>query len=377
MRDAIDQFRDAIRSAVLIPPDMIEPDGSLHRFASNGKRGDDTGWYTLYDDGIPVGSFGDWRAGLSQIWRADIGRTLNAAEEAAHRAKVEVMQREREAAKAREQAEAANKAVAIWKAAKPAPEDHPYLIRKRNKPNGARLHHDALVIPMRAGGEIHSLQFIGPDGDKRFLTGGRVSGCYFSIGNPKGATGLCIAEGFATGATIHEATGCPVAVAFNAGNLAAVAKAMRERFRELPLILCADDDAATEGNAGITKATEAARSVGGLLAIPDFGAERQEGQTDFNDMAALHGLEAVKQAIASASAPARREYQSDPEHATAGDSEGWPEPQPLVAKLIPQAVPELQQVGAAVRRKAALASALALGISCAAPESGSIQPARH
>ena len=290
MTQTVEEFREAIRSAGLIPPDMIESDGNLHRFPSNGKRGDDAGWYALHDDGIPAGSFGDWRTGLSQTWRADIGRALTAAEEAAHRGKVEAMQREREAAKALEQAEAANKAAAIWKAAKPAPEDHPYLTRKGIKANGARLHHDALVIPMRAGGEIQSLQFIGADGEKRFLTGGRVTGCYFSIGNPRGAAALCIPEGFATGATIHEATGYPVAVAFNAGNLAAVAKAMRERFPELPLILCADDDAATEGNPGITKATEAAQAVGGLLAIPDFGISRPGGVSDFNDMAALHVL---------------------------------------------------------------------------------------
>jgi len=241
------------------------------------------------------------------------------------------MRREREAAKAREQAEAANKAAAIWKAAKPAPEDFSYLIRKSNKPNGARLHNDALVIPMRADGEIHSLQFIGPEGDKRFLTGGRVTGCYFSIGNPKGAVALCIAEGFATGATIHEATGYPVAVAFNAGNLAAVAKAMRERFRELPLILCADDDVATEGNPGKTKATEAARAVGGLVTVPSFGDNRPEGVSDFNDMAALHGMEAVKQAVANAAAPVRREHQPSGDDVQARDpaSREWQEPEPL------------------------------------------------
>ncbi len=318
MTDAIAQFRDAICTAGLIPPDFIEPDGNLHRFASNGKRGDDAGWYALHGDGIPAGSFGDWRTGLSETWRADIGRTLTPAEEAEHRAKVEAMRREREAAKAREQAEAASKAAAIWKATTPTIDDHPYLTRKGIVANGARLHKDALVIPMRAGGEIHSLQFIGADGDKRFLTGGRVTGCYFSIGNPKGATALCIAEGFATGATIHEATGYPVAVAFNAGNLGPVAKAMRERFAELPLILCADDDL-TEDNPGLTKATEAARSVGGLVAIPDFGADRPEKVTDFNDVAQLYGVEAVQRAIADASAPARREHQPAQEHAPADE----------------------------------------------------------
>lgn len=271
MLDALSQFRDAIQAAGLTPPDTIEADGKLRRFASNGKRGDDAGWYLLHGDGIPAGGFGCWRDGLSQTWRADIGRTLTPAEEAAHRAKVEAMRRDREAEEAKRKAEAQAKAAAIWQKAEPAPENHPYLARKGIQPHGARLHKGALVIPMRAGGELHSLQFIGADGDKRFLTGGRVAGCYFSIGNPMGAAALCIAEGFATGASIHQATGYPVAVAFNAGNLGPVAKAMREKFPDLPLILCADDDSRTEGNPGLTKASEAARLVGGLLAIPDFG----------------------------------------------------------------------------------------------------------
>lgn len=322
MRDAIGQFRDAIRAAGLTPPDEIEVDGTLRRFASNGRKGDDAGWYLLHGDGIPAGSFGDWRTGFSQTWRADIGRNLTPTEEAEHRAKVETMRRERDATIARDRAEAASKAGAIWNAAKPAPADHAYLQRKGIKPNGARLHGDALVIPMRDGGQIHSLQFIGPDGVKRFLTGGRVTGCYFSIGNPKGAAALCIAEGFATGATIIEATGYPVAVAFNAGNLGAVAKAMRAKFADLRLILCGDFDRSGTGQAA---ATDAARAVGGLVALPDFTPEELTGDkppSDFNDLAALHGPEAVERAIAGAAAPTMAEHQPEAESLPAGEPAG-------------------------------------------------------
>lgn len=270
MFDPIQQFRDSIQAVGLTPPDVIEADGKLRRFSSNGKRGDGAGWYLLFGDGVPAGCFGDWRTGFTQTWRVDIGRTLTPAEESAHRDKAQAMRREREAEEARRKAEAQERAAAIWKAATPAPDDHAYLTRKGIKANGARLHKGALLIPMRADGTMHSLQFIGGDGNKRFLTGGRVAGCYFSIGDTRGAAALCIAEGFATGATIHEATGYPVAVAFNAGNLLAVAKSMREKFYDLPLILCADDDRHTPGNPGLTKATEAARAVGGLLVIPSF-----------------------------------------------------------------------------------------------------------
>ena len=233
----IEQFCNAIRSAGLIPPDMIEPDGKLHRFASNGKRGDDAGWYALHDDGIPAGSFGDWRSGISETWRAEVGRNLTPAEQTAHQLRIAAMRREREAEDARRHAEVARKAAVILEATKPAPDNHPYLTRKGIKAHGARLHNRALVVPMRDGGELHSLQFIDQNGDKRFLAGGRVAGCYYSIGNPKVAAALCIAEGFATGATIHEATGYPVAVAFNAGNLEPVARALRSKFPDLALIL--------------------------------------------------------------------------------------------------------------------------------------------
>lgn len=335
MRNLPEQFREAIQSAGLHPPDTIEPDGKLHRFASNGKRGDDAGWYALHGDGIPAGSFGDWRTGITTTWRADIGRKLSPAEEAAHRAKVEAMRREREAEEARQQQEAAAKAAAIWKAARPAPADHPYLVAKGIGPNGARVQDDRLLIPLCADGVIHSLQYIAADGGKRFLPGGRVAGCYFSMGTPKGAAALCIAEGFATGASIHEATGYPVAVAFNAGNLFAVAKAMRGKFPDLRLILCADDDYRTEGNPGLTKATEAAQVVGGLLALPDFGANRPEGATDFNDLQRERGAEAVKRAIAGAAAPARPEHQPSGDSLPAGDS--WPDPLP-----IPDALPAVK-----------------------------------
>ena len=298
MINALPQFRDAIQAAGLTPPELIEADGKLRRFSSNGKRGDGAGWYLLFDDGVPAGCFGDWRTGVTQTWRADIGRTLTHAEEAAHRDKLATLRREREAVEVRRKAETQTKAAAIWQAATPAPDDHAYLTCKGIEAHGARLHQGKLVIPMRADGVLHSLQFIGVDGDKRFLTGGRVSGCYFSIGATKGAAALGVAEGFATGATFHEATGHPVAVAFNAGNLLAVARTMREKFPDLPMIICADDDSQTEGNPGLTKATEAARAMGGLLAKPDFGTDRPDGATDFNDLHQAQGLEAVKRAIA-------------------------------------------------------------------------------
>ena len=292
------EFSAAIRAAGLEPPADIEADGLLHRFAANGKRGDDAGWYILHCDGIPAGAFGDWRTDVRQDWRADLGRQLTPQEEAAHRDRVERRREQVEAERRRLQAEAAGRASAIWKCADPAPDDHPYLARKGVKAHGLRVHDGGLLVPLREGVKLRSLQFIDLAGEKRFLAGGRVRGCYYPIGKPSAV--LCIAEGFATGASIYEATGHAVAVAFNAGNLLPVARAMRAKFPAATIVVCADDDAATSGNPGLTKAREAAQAVGGVVAVPDFGEGRPAGASDFNDLAMLHGASAVKRAIDAA-----------------------------------------------------------------------------
>ena len=292
-------FQDAIRAAGLQPPDVIEP-GKFHKFPGKGKRNSNTAaWCKLFPDSAG-GIFGDYSTGLSAGWQEQRQVPYTPAEREAFKRQVAEAKAQAESERKAKQTEAQDKAKLIWAEATPCTE-HPYLTRKGIKASGVRLYQSALVIPMRDGADIHSLQFIAADGDKKFLTGGRVTGCYFSIGKPTGAL-LCIAEGFATGATIHEATGYPVAVAFNAGNLLAVSKAMCEKFPDLTLIICADDDSQTEGNPGLTKAKEAAQAVGALLAIPDFGANRPDKATDFNDLARHCGLEAVGHVIVGVTA---------------------------------------------------------------------------
>jgi putative DNA primase/helicase len=145
---------------------------------------------------------------------------------------------------------------------------------------------------------------------------------------------ICIAEGFATGATIYEAIGCPVAVAFNAGNLGPVARVLREEYPDLTLIVCADDDYRTEGNPGLTKAKEAAAAVGGRLAIPDFGDPRPDGATDFNDMGIARGHEAVRHALASAIEPSNGFAATIKDSSTKGSTNiYWSDPLALVVTL--------------------------------------------
>lgn len=226
------------------------------------------------------------------------GNQQTAAEREAHRQRIKAMQAQREAEQAQAQQQASEAAALIWNEATPAT-GHEYLTRKGIKPHGIKCDGHHLLIPMRdTAGKLHSLQTIAPDGCKRFQPGGRVKGCYHAIGKPDGV--LIVCEGYATGASIHEATGQAVAVAFNAGNLRAVAEALRAKYPALRLILAADDDVATPGNPGLTKATEAARAVGGYLSKPDFGNDRPDGATDFNDLNQTAGADAVRACIEAA-----------------------------------------------------------------------------
>ncbi|CAK0743682.1 hypothetical protein CCP3SC15_1280001 [Gammaproteobacteria bacterium] len=301
-------FSDAIVAAGLERPEVIIPDGKLRRFSSNGKRGDDAGWYVLHDDGLPAGAFGCWRADISETWRADLGRSYTPEEERAHRERIVAMRRARDQEEARAQAKAAAAAKSLWESAKPAPEDHPYLKRKGIKPYGAKVAPDGrLLIPMRdSGGRLWNVERILPekpeDGstDKKALFGGKKIGLYYSLGSIRNPAIICIAEGFATGASIHEATEYPLAVAFNAGNLPAVARAIKDKFPMARIIVCADDDHLDPRNPGKNKALEAAQAVGGVLAIPDFGLgpeERPGDAKDFNDLHRMQGLVAVRRTL--------------------------------------------------------------------------------
>lgn len=340
MRDPISQFRGAIAAAGLTVPETIETDGLLHRFASNGNPRDTAGWYVYYGDTVPAGGFGCWRTGVNQTWRADTGKKLTPSEDAAHKERIAAIQQQRKEEEAARRAEVATKAKARWEDALPASDNHPYLVKKGVQPYGIKEHDGNLIIPLRTGPDIHSLQTIRPDGDKRFLTGGRISGCYYSIGRPDQSDTLCIAEGFSTGASVHEATGYPVTVAFNAGNLEPVAKAIRTLFPGKRLVICADDDYRTDGNPGIAKATEAARAVNGIVAIPDFGEDRPDGATDFNDLHQHKGLEAVQEAIRQAiELSAAYGITGSGEGSTAPESFLWPDPQPLETKTDPMPYP--------------------------------------
>src|SRR5262245_54797760 len=272
----------------------------IHRFSTNGHRSDDAGWYILHLDGLPAGAFGDWRTNINARWCAASDTVLTAEQRAELQRFYESAKLARTAQQQGTWNEAADQAKRLWAAAVKATDDFPYLMKKRVKSYGLKCDSGFLLVPVRdKDRRLRSLQFIDANGEKRFLKGGHASGGYFVIGAaPKEA--LYIVEGYATGATVHEATGTTVVVAFNSGNLLSVAKTLREKFPGIEIVICADDDYCTAGNPGLTNAKDAASQIKAKVAVPQFGDNRPEKATDFNDMAAHFGLDKVAECLRAA-----------------------------------------------------------------------------
>lgn len=282
------------RASGLKVPDFLAQ-GVINRFPdAEDKVGKKSGWLWFnvfkgeYGE-IYVARFGSWRWPDDAIqWCSakpdnlskDELRQLNDAMEAS-RSLADKARRDAAEETARESAATYDKL--------PQAEAHPYLERKGIKaPPGVRIDRDALVIPIYIDGKITSLQTIKPDGSKRFRVGGAIKGGSFVI---PGDENIVICEGMATGATIHEATGFTVHVAFNAGNLSDVAIGIKDRPGRF--IIAADDDRFTAtGNTGIDKATAASGLTSAEVLMPSF-SKTSKG-TDFNDMAAEMGLDAVR-----------------------------------------------------------------------------------
>jgi putative DNA primase/helicase len=289
--NAIDEFRAAIAAAGLTPPDEIVADGQRHRFSTNGKRSDDSGWYILHDDERPAGAFGCWRTGISETWRANTAREFTAEERRTWADRRRALEAEREAERRAATERAATKAASMWAAGRDAEEEHhDYLQRKRIPGIGARLLRDQLLVPMRHGpGALVGLQVIQLDGSRKFLTGTPAGGAYTVLGKPSRRGHVVICEGFATGVSIHQATGWCVVVAFSAGNIGAVAAKIRAALPEAQVCIGADDDAFTAGNPG----RSAAAATGLPVALPLWAGDRGRG-TDFNDLHVDEGLDAVR-----------------------------------------------------------------------------------
>jgi putative DNA primase/helicase len=187
------------------------------------------------------------------------------------------------------------------------PADHPYLIKKGVKPYRIYQHEGKVLVPIQDEKQTWGYQTIDKDGGKYILKGCKKKGNWFRI---NGDDVSLICEGYATGASLHEATGHTVYVAFDAYNMVNVAERLRANGVG-KIVLCADNDASKKDNVGMRTAQDAAKRMGLIVAYPSF--DKDSGLSDFNDLHKLNGLKAVKDTIQAAVNP-------EPEQAAGGVS---------------------------------------------------------
>jgi len=250
---------------------------AAHPNSKNGRvlrRRDGSGWAWNHE----TGERRDWRS----------GRAFEQTSPDFHRRKqtVESARRVWEAEQLRRYTDAAEQAARVWAAASPANPKHPYLLAKQVGVYGIRESRERLIVPIYdASGRLQSLQFIGTDGKKRFLSAGKITGGRFQIGDVTDPAGIIIVcEGYATGSTLHYETGYTVYAAFSVSNIENVAVSLRARFPKTKIVIAADNDHATEAktgrNPGVELARKAAAACGGRLMVPPA----LPGCTDWNDI---------------------------------------------------------------------------------------------
>ena len=297
--EARDQFAQAIRAVGLeLDGALPEMDGRRHYVRlADAPPAKKQGLYQGYLDGWPAGFIKNYKTGEERKWKAEaehIAITAAEAAQLARKAREKVDQRR--AQKLSDDARTAMKARGMLDLAGPALRSHPYLRRKGIQPD-ALLQDRAgrLIVPMfDVTGKIWNLQLIAGSGFKWYLPGRKQGLCHM-LGQAVDGEPLGIAEGLATASTVREATGLPVAVAFDASNLLPVAQALRGLYPASPILIMGDDDrhlpARGLPNVGREKAEEAARAVGGRVVFPVF-EDGDMTSTDFNDIGG-RGLEAV------------------------------------------------------------------------------------
>jgi len=303
------EFQRALEEYGLWVDGPIVATGDVVRCAVRDKRHSSSkpGWYIWWGpvgtSDVYVGCYGDWRAGdTGEKW---VSRDVEALS-AEHRAKYEdAMAKMRQAhaeEKERQHEAAAQEAQRIFDEAGPASPGHPYLARKQVRAHGIKQSGSRLIIPCRnAAGQIRTLQFIDSNAtkEKLLLKGGQKRGCFHLIGSRLESPAY-VAEGYSTGATVHELTGRPVVVAIDAHNIGPVIQSLRESRYSGRLIVAADNDRfRAAGNTGVEAAESAAAADAAVsVVVPQFKGSA-EG-TDFNDLAALEGREVAEAQLRAA-----------------------------------------------------------------------------
>ncbi len=315
-------------------PLQIDTPKMVRCFIRDDDRTKKRGAYRLYEvpldngDTVVLGTYGFSKAGAHHFERVPFPKSerksVDADRMAAIRQRMALEAKRADAERQRMAEQASEKASGWWRKLSNTGRSA-YLERKGFESGqlfGCRVSGSGnLVVPCQDGdARIWGLEVIYGDPaikkakgrDKEFTPPGMVKkGHWFQIGSPIAGAVLLMCEGLATGCSLHLATGLPVIVAFDAGNLLPVARNVAKRYRGVRILVCADDDYLTTPNTGVESAITAATAINGAYTAPVFPVERSQdkarkGPTDFNDLHVLPegGLQVVRAQIEAAIASA-------------------------------------------------------------------------
>jgi len=328
MTDFISDFLAHMRAHGFEPVKPIVADDKWHSATfGNENPKNPSGTYSLKIEGDrAVGCvFSRKDDSVKYGWNSASNEKLTPEEKRKLAKEREKKQREKEAAELKHQQKISRRLTRWFKSLPKATDDHPYLKRKGINAHGLRLRKkgNELVMPLYgADGKIWTIQRITESGGKYLFKGGKKQGSYYPLGTSKDDTSLIyVCEGFATGASIKEATGKPVIVAIDSGNIKHVMIALKAKYPNSRFVICADNDAftmkpdgVTPWNVGIEKAHEAAAACGGAFVVsPDFSAlseaeYKNNRYTDFNDLQiAFDTNEVERQIVAKIPAPSNQQ----------------------------------------------------------------------
>jgi N12 class adenine-specific DNA methylase/antirestriction protein ArdC/phage/plasmid primase-like uncharacterized protein len=347
-----EEFSEALRSlGCVVSGEHPIMDGTKHRITVDGdKTSEKSGFYVGHLDGHPAGYIKNNRTGVDMKWKSK-GYALDPEEKAQMQAEAANKLRDREVALQAKQKAVALDVVALLGVSEAAPLDHPYLVSKQARAGGLRVvpsastvlpdntniiigkdwkesaalresHPDKLVftegdllVPAYdTDGAVWTAQTIQGSGRKMFAKDSVKQANFHVVGATGNgiaalvdAPAIVIGEGYATADSLSKALGFPTVSAFDSGNLELVAKALRDKYPDKPIIIAGDDDKhleSTQGyNPGRTKASDAAKAVGGKAIFPIFAPSEQAVDPkkfcDFNDLATKSalGAEGIKRQV--------------------------------------------------------------------------------
>ena len=182
----------------------------------------------------------------------------------------------RDAELASEREAVAQRSQQKWDHLEAADDSHPYCVRKGVPAIGLRTGGDRLVKPVRdADGNVWRLQYIPADPTKikMFEKGGQKTGNFNLLGTLDGSDSVLFAEGYATAASLHVATGLPVVEIFDSGNIDAVMRTLKSKLGGRARVMCGDDDVLTDARILSALNNLIASELHSPLALSLIGAE--------------------------------------------------------------------------------------------------------